>query len=61
LSPDHGPQRGGFGRAAARARTALASAVFFRLLREIRERAFENQRYSASGLNLVLSNSNFEL
>ena len=35
------------------ARNALARAVFFNRLGEIRDRSFENQRYRASGLNLV--------
>ena len=35
------------------ARNALASAVFFNRLGEIRDRSFEQQRYRASGLNLV--------
>ena len=34
-------------------RNALARAVFFNRLGEIRDRAFEQQRYRASGLNLV--------
>lgn len=33
----------------------LARAIFFNRLGEIRERSFENQRYRASGLNLVLA------
>jgi TnpA family transposase len=37
------------------ARNALARAVFFHRLGEIRDRTFENQRYRASGLNLVVS------
>lgn len=32
---------------------ALARAVFFNLLGEMRDRSFENQRYRASGLNPV--------
>lgn len=32
---------------------ALARAVFFNRLGEIRDRSFEHQRYRASGLNLV--------
>lgn len=32
---------------------ALVSAVFFNRLGEIRDRSFEQQRYRASGLNLV--------
>ena len=35
------------------ARNALARAVFFYRLGELRDRSFENQRYRASGLNLV--------
>lgn len=35
------------------ARNALARAVFFNRLGEIRDRSFENQRYRASGLNLI--------
>jgi TnpA family transposase len=35
------------------ARNALARAVFFNRLGEIRDRTFEQQRYRASGLNLV--------
>ena len=35
------------------ARNALARAVFFYWLGEIRDRSFEQQRYRASGLNLV--------
>ncbi|WP_258170693.1 Tn3 family transposase, partial [Burkholderia cepacia] len=35
------------------ARNALARAVFFHRLGEIRDRSFEAQRYRASGLNLV--------
>ncbi|KVT55994.1 hypothetical protein WK55_18695 [Burkholderia ubonensis] len=35
------------------ARNALARAVFFYRLGEIRDRSFEAQRYRASGLNLV--------
>jgi TnpA family transposase len=37
------------------ARNALARAVFFHRLGEIRDRSFENQRYRASGLNLVVA------
>jgi len=37
------------------ARNALARAVFFNRLGEIRDRSFEQQRYRASGLNLVTS------
>jgi TnpA family transposase len=35
------------------ARNSLARAVFFNQLGEIRDRSFEQQRYRASGLNLV--------
>ncbi|KJR97722.1 MAG: hypothetical protein VR65_21995 [Desulfobulbaceae bacterium BRH_c16a] len=35
------------------ARNALARAVFFNRLGENRDRSFEQQRYRASGLNLV--------
>ena len=35
------------------ARNALARAVFFYRLGEIRDRSFEQQRYRASGLNLI--------
>jgi TnpA family transposase len=35
------------------ARNALAGAVFIHRLGEIRDRSFEQQRYRASGLNLV--------
>jgi TnpA family transposase len=37
------------------ARNSLARAVFFSRLGEIRDRSFENQRYRASGLNLVVA------
>jgi TnpA family transposase len=36
------------------AKNALARAVFFNRLGELRDRTFENQRYRASGLNLVV-------
>ena len=39
--------------ATGEARNALARAVFFNRLGEIRDRSFEQQRYRASGLNLV--------
>lgn len=35
------------------ARNALARAVFFNRTGEIRDRSFEQQRYRASGLNLL--------
>ena len=37
------------------ARNALARAIFFHRLGEIRDRSFENQRNRASGLNLVVA------
>jgi len=37
------------------ARNALARAVFFNQLGELRDRKFESQRYRASGLNLVVA------
>ena len=37
------------------ARNALARAVFLNRLGEIRDRSFENQRYRASGLNLLVA------
>jgi TnpA family transposase len=37
------------------ARNALARAIFFHRLGEIRDRTFENQRYRASGLNLAVA------
>jgi TnpA family transposase len=37
------------------ARNALPQAVFFNRLGQLRDRRYENQRYPASGLNLVLA------
>ncbi|ABL01309.1 transposase Tn3 family protein (plasmid) [Pelobacter propionicus DSM 2379] len=37
------------------AKNALARAVFFNRLGEMRDRSFEHQRYRASGLNLVVA------
>jgi Tn3 transposase DDE domain len=37
------------------AKNALARAVFFNRLGELRDRTFENQRYRVSGLNLVVA------
>jgi TnpA family transposase len=37
------------------AKNSLARAVFFNRLGELRDRSFENQRYRASGLNLVVA------
>ncbi len=37
------------------AKNALARAVFFNRLGELGDRSFENQRYRASGLNLVVA------
>jgi len=36
------------------AKNALSRAVLFNRLGELRDRSFENQRYRASGLNLVV-------
>ncbi len=36
-------------------KNALARAVFFNRLGELRDRSFENQRYRASGLNIVVA------
>ena len=37
------------------AKNSLARAVFLNRLDELRDRSFENQRYRASGLNLVVA------
>ncbi len=37
------------------AKNALARAIFFNRLGEVRDRSYEDQRYRASGLNLVLA------
>ena len=37
------------------ARNALARAIFFNRLGEVRDRSFEHQCYRASGLNLVVA------
>jgi len=37
------------------AKNALARAVFFNRVGELRDRRFENQRYRASGLNLIVA------
>lgn len=37
------------------AKNALARSIFFNRLGEMRDRSFENQRYRASGLNLVIA------
>ena len=37
------------------ARNALARAIFFCQLGELRDRTFENQAYRASGLNLIVA------
>ena len=37
------------------ARNALAQAIFFCQIGELRDRTFENQSYRASGLNLVVA------
>ena len=36
-------------------KNTLARAIFFNRLGEMRDRSFENQRYRASGLNLVIA------
>ncbi len=36
-------------------RNALARAVFFNRQGDLRDRSFENQRYRASGLNLIVA------
>lgn len=43
------------GLAKGESRNALARALFFHRLGEIRDRSYENQRYRASGLNLVIA------
>lgn len=37
------------------AKNALTRAVFFNRMGELRDRSFENRRYRASGLNLVVA------
>ncbi len=37
------------------ARNALAKAVFFNRLGEVRDRSYEDQRHRASGLNLLVT------
>ena len=37
------------------ARNALARAVFFNQLGEVRDRSLENQQYRASGLNILVA------
>ena len=49
------PRRVQVGLNKGEAKNALARAVFFNRLGEIRDRSFENQRYRASGLNLVVA------
>jgi TnpA family transposase len=48
-------RRAGVGLNKGEARHALARAVFFNRLGEMRDRTFENQTYRASGLNLVVA------
>jgi TnpA family transposase len=43
------------GLAKGESRNSLARAIFFHRLGEIRDRSYENQRYRASGLNLVVA------
>ena len=49
------PPRAGRPQQGRGASNALARAVFFNRLGELRDRSFENQRYRASGLNLVVA------
>lgn len=48
-------RRAGVGLNEGEARNALARAVFFHRLGELRDRTFENQIYRAFGLNLLLA------
>lgn len=48
-------RRAGVGLNKGEARNALARAVFFHRLGELRDRTFENQIYRASGLNLLVA------
>jgi TnpA family transposase len=48
-------RRVGLGLNKGEARNALARAVFFRRLGELRDRSFESQAYRASGLNLLVA------
>jgi TnpA family transposase len=48
-------QRASAGLNKGEARNALARAIFFHRLGEIRDRTLENQRYWASGLNLAVA------
>jgi hypothetical protein len=43
------------GLAKGESHNSLARAIFFHRLGEIRDRSYENQRYRASGLNLVVA------
>ena len=52
---DFAPYRALFSVSCAHPKNALARAVFFNRLGELRDRSFENQRYRASGLNLVVA------
>ena len=60
-SPSYHARQGWFGRTntvglnKGEALNALARAVFFNRLGELRDRTYENQRYRASGLNLVVA------
>ena len=42
------------------AKKALAKAVFFNRLGEMRDRSFENQRYRASGLNQTIPDATLD-
>lgn len=48
-------RRGQVGLNKGEARNALARAVFFNRQGHLRDRSFENQRYRASGLNLIVA------
>jgi TnpA family transposase len=48
-------QRISAGLAKGESRNSMARAIFFHRLGEIRDRSYENQRYRASGLNLVVA------
>jgi len=48
-----GPARMGLNK--GEARNALARAVFFNRQGDLRDRSFENQRYRAGGVNLIVA------
>ncbi|MEP6932547.1 MAG: Tn3 family transposase [Nitrospirota bacterium] len=55
ISSIHLRRRIHVGRNTGEAKNALARAVFFNRLGELRDRTHENQRHRASGLNLVVA------